>query len=283
MKKRFDFISLSVQISVLFLVIFAGNFAYSQSPSQSEVFSEGSRETVSDSEGLDDIAKRDDSEDAGPTESERGLWPESDEADNQDAIDRELQPTYRELRAKFKRGFSLALFATRPWQLSTFSANFLAAPRGMWMTSAGTGKSTFKGEKAGWHYEQKTRSKAVDFGYQWFLSDAIPVSFGTGLGYVAWSGSLNPSGGDIADPLRGESALSSGFSGTGIYSFGCINLSWINSSGFFFEYNLVGLGVTKILDLTLTKDFGESRAVVKRNLSAGQSWGFVNFKIGWFL
>ena len=268
---------------VFFLSPFAVNPAFSQTPGELGIFAGGKRDIVWDSEGLEDIGTRSEQQDKEYTELDRDLWPESDEAKNQEATDGELELTPREIRGQFKKGLGIALFPTRPWQIMTLSANFLTGTKGMWITSAGGGVNTFEGDKDAWHYQMKTSSNAVDVCYQWFLSDIFPLSFETGLGIVAWRGMINPSGGDYADGSHGDAALRAGFTGTGLYGFAAINLTWIRSSGLYLEYNVVGLGTTRILDLTMTKDTGASRAVVYKNLGGAQTWGFINLKIGWFL
>lgn len=256
---------------------------YGQSPGGSGLFYPEAKVPLLDSEGIDDLGVNESSDAAEPTEADRDLWPEADADENQRAVDGELALTPRELRGNFQHGLALGLLAIRPWQTLTVSANFLRGIDRMWVASVGTGSHRMEGEQDGWHFQTVTKSRAADFTHQWFVSEVFPLSFGAGVGMVSWTGSVNPSGGDLEDSARAEGSLISGFSGVGLYGFGSINLTWIRQSGLFMEYNIVGVGDTKVLDLAMTRTASASRKVVEKNLSAGQSWGFINFKIGWFI
>jgi len=108
------------------------------------------------------------------------------------------------------------------------------------------------------------------------------VTGNLGLGIVNWDGDINPSGTDSVTASSGGDGIRSGFAATGYYIFAGIGLNFFWSNGFYLEYNVVGFGLSRVLDKTYTRDAPVAETVIVQNLRTPQSYGFTNLKIGWF-
>ncbi len=227
--------------------------------------------TYPGSEVVDEVESDDASAEPGDVEAQR------------DALrGDELAFSKEEVRRQFNYGVSLNLGVSAPWQV--FGADFQFDRHAWygWTLSAGGGVAALMGHQDGAEYRVDVVSRALQFGWRYYLHREWPLYLQPAIGSVYWTGNINPSGLDEVTVLnRDRSDLQTGFGAYGATVSLTLGGVFLWESGFFLDYGLVGLAKTFIIVADSSADSAVTDRVMQEHLGKTLAWGLANIKIGW--
>lgn len=217
----------------------------------------------------------------------------ADDPAYQDEVEREaLALSQSEMRARFRYLVALAVGNARAWETYALEGGAPLGADAVVSLFAGTGKLSASGIEDDAAYDLTVQARSTGVDYRWYVPRLDGLSLSTSVGYVAWSGKVDPQGADgdeLLDDGEEDAAeastdprLTSGFEATGLFVGVGAAVSWLWESGIYLEWTLVGLRKSKVLESSFDRDSDLAEKVAARDLERMAFYGLANLKLGYF-
>lgn len=205
---------------------------------------------------------------------ESTLSPLSDEERSE-----ELAFTQAELQSQLRRAYALDIGPVMPWTRFGLGMLWKAGPS-IDAASVGLGDFSFSGNEKSRNYQISLKDQTFAFSKSYRHAGFAPIYLEPFVGYVHWTGDIQPRG---EDALNDEiaSSLSSSFDIHGVQLGANVGISWIFSSGLFVDYKLMSVSSAVLLQQTYTHNTAEARAKVRELLEGPLSMNTVHLRIGY--
>lgn len=184
-----------------------------------------------------------------------------------------------EIRAQHSEFAGLFVGTAYPWQsVGVEFTNYVNADRAH-MFSVGFGDWSFKDSQEEVSYIVDAEANGVFYSQKLFPTDVLPLYFQLTGGWIFWKGEINPSG-EFAEDAEISDVLRSGFHANGpiVSAHLGLNVTW--KSGWFLEYNLLGVskGFSTFEDYSSSSS--RSRTSIREQIGQVATWGLFNIKFG---